>query len=84
MSLPKFSSEDFFELNSVMRPQDIQLNPQPQMRLSTRLLVGPLALWLIRLQEAPIEDNCTLFLSEFSSNPWQTPIVFFGIDSMCF
>jgi hypothetical protein len=52
-----------------MRPQDIQLNPKPQRRLSTWLLVEPLALRLIRLQEVPREDNCRFFPSKFSSDP---------------
>jgi hypothetical protein len=69
MSLPRFSGEDLFELSSVMHPQDVQLNPQPQRRLSTRLLVEPLALRLIRLQEALGEDSCRFFPSEFSSDP---------------
>jgi hypothetical protein len=58
MSLPKFSGEDFFDLSSVMHPQDLQLDPKPQRCLPTRLLVEPLALRLVRLQEAPGEDNC--------------------------
>jgi hypothetical protein len=58
MSLPRFSGEDFFDLSSMMHPQDLQLNPKPHRRLPTRLLVEPLTLWLVRLQEAPGEDYC--------------------------
>jgi hypothetical protein len=62
MSLPRFSGEDFFDLSSVMHPLDLQLNPKPQRRLPMRLLVEPLALRLVRLQEAPGEDNCRFFV----------------------
>jgi hypothetical protein len=58
MSLPRFSGEDPIDLSSVRHPLDLQLNPQPQRRLPTRLLVEPLALRLVRLQEAPGEYNC--------------------------
>jgi hypothetical protein len=58
MSLPRFNGEEFFDLSSVMHPQDLQLNPKPHRRPPTRLLVEPLALRLVRLQEAPGEDNC--------------------------
>jgi hypothetical protein len=68
MSLPRFSGDDFFDLSSMMLPQDLQLNPKPQSCLPMRLLVEPLALWLVRFQEALGEDNCRFFLSEFSSN----------------
>jgi hypothetical protein len=68
MSLPRFSGEDFVDLGSVKLPLNLQLNPQPRRRLPTRLLVEPLALRLVRLQEARGEDNCRFFPSEFSSD----------------
>jgi hypothetical protein len=62
MSLPRFSGEDFFDLSSVMHHLDLQLNPKPQRRLPMRLLVEPLALRLVRLQEVFEEDNCRFFI----------------------
>jgi hypothetical protein len=61
LSLPRFSGEDFFDLSSVFRPQDLQLNLKPHRCLPSRLLVEPLALRLARYQEAPREDNCRFF-----------------------
>jgi hypothetical protein len=84
MSLPRFGGEDFFDLSSVIRPQDLQLNLKPHRCLPSRLLVEPLALLLARYQEALGEDNCRFFLSEFSSDPWQAPIVFSRIGSVLF
>jgi hypothetical protein len=49
-----------------MHPLDLQLNPLPQMRLLIRLLVEPLALRLVRLQEIAEEYNCRLFAFGFS------------------
>jgi hypothetical protein len=69
MSFPRFGGEDFFDLSSVFRPQDLQLNPKPHSCVPLRLLVEPLALRLVRFQEAPGEDNCRFFLSEVSSDP---------------
>jgi hypothetical protein len=84
MSLPRFNIEDFFELSSVMLPPDLQLNPQPQSCLPTQLLVEPLALRLVRFQEALGEDNCRFFCSNSHWTPWQAPVVLFGIDSVHF
>jgi hypothetical protein len=69
MSLPRFGGKDFFDLSSVICPQDLQLNPKPHSCLPMRLLVEPLALRLVRFQEAPGEHNCKFFLSEVSSDP---------------
>jgi hypothetical protein len=70
MSLPRFGDEDFFDLSSVIHPQELHLNLKPHSCLPSRLLVEPLALWLVRYQEAPRarEDNCKFFLSEVSSD----------------
>jgi hypothetical protein len=56
-SLPRFSGEEFSVLSSMKLTFNLQLNPQPQRCLPTRLLVEPLALRLVRLQEAPGEHN---------------------------
>jgi hypothetical protein len=70
MSLPRFSGEDFFNLSLVMPPQYLQLNPIPQSCLPTRLSVEPLALRLVRFQEALEEDNCRLFCPNSHRTPW--------------
>jgi hypothetical protein len=80
-SLPRFSGEDLVDLSSVMLPQDLQLNPKPQMFLPTRLSVEPLALRLVRFQEAPEEHKCRFFCPLSQRTPWQAPVVFFGIGS---
>jgi hypothetical protein len=59
--LPRFSGKDFFDLSSVMLPLDLQLDPKPQSCLPTRLSVEPLALRLVRFQEALGEYNCRFF-----------------------
>jgi hypothetical protein len=81
MSLPRFSGEDFFELSSVMLPPDLQLNSKPQSCLPTRLPVEPLALRLVRFQEALREDNCRFYCPNSHRTTWQAPVVFSGIGS---
>ena len=56
-------------LRSVMVHLYLQLIPQPQRLLPTQLLVEPLALRLVRLQEALEEYNYRCFESEFSTDP---------------
>jgi hypothetical protein len=69
MSFLRFTDKDISDLSSVMHILDLQLNPSPHMCWPTWLLVEPLTLWLVRLQEALEEYNCRFFESEFSSDP---------------
>ena len=71
MAVLRFNGEDDDSprLSSVMLLRDLQLNPLPRRRLPTRLLVEPLALRLVRLQEAPEEYGRRCFVSEFSPDP---------------
>ena len=65
----RFNGQEPPGLSSVMAHLDLQLIPQPQRHLSTRLLVEPLALRLARLREALEECNCRYFESEFLPDP---------------
>jgi hypothetical protein len=69
MPVLRFNGEDPPGLSSVMVHFDLQLIPQPHRHLPTRLLVEPLALRLVRLQEALEEYYRRFFESEFSPDP---------------
>jgi hypothetical protein len=84
MSLPRFGGEDFFDLSSVIRPQDLQLNLKPHRCLPSRLLVEPLALRLARYQEALEKIIAGFFYLNSHRTPWQAPIVFSRIGSVLF
>jgi hypothetical protein len=47
----------------------------------TRLPVEPLALRLVRFQEALREDNCRFYCPNYHWTPWQALVVFSGIGS---
>jgi hypothetical protein len=69
MPLLRFNGEDPPGLSSVMALLDLQLIPLPHRHLPVRLLVEPLALRLVRLQEATEEYDRKFDVYKFASDP---------------